>query len=523
MKKTFTLVSLLILSIMLYACTPSETPNTYDFKSLNPKNDIYYQIFIRSFADSNDDGIGDFNGVTENLDYLVDLGITAIWMLPFNDTDQDWLSYHGYRIKDYYTVNNEYGTMADLENLIQTADSKGIKVLMDLVINHTSDTNNWYLDAKSGINAPFRDFYVWTSQTTVFESFSGGMKDLNLNNPEVVLEIKNIITFWLNKGIKGFRFDAAKNLFLGDPNTNPSSALVKNYTLLRDLQLHARTVDPDVFFLGEVFDYSYEAYLQYYIGLDSLFDFYVANEIWSKVGARSNMQYLASNLERAFKAYKPFNSNHVPSIFISNHDIDRIASRGEYSDVNGLNDLKQSAAVMLTLPGSPHIYYGEELAMKGTNFENTPDHGKNLTGQGIIYDQYRRAPYKWGDQAKETTWLLPYLDSNQNISLKDALLDDNSLVNYYKTFTHLRLNNPALMYGNYFESWNGSETFLQGYIRQYTYEEYSQTLLVVHNMSDSTRTLDVEFTKFIYGSSLEIPKFGTVILELDSTKINTYI
>ncbi len=523
MKKVLSLLSLLFMTVLLFACTPQNVQEEYDFKSLNPKNDIYYQIFIRSFADSNDDGIGDFNGVTENLDYLVDLGITAIWMLPFNDTDQDWLSYHGYRIRDYYTVNSEYGTMADLENLISTAKSKGIKVVMDLVINHTSDTNSWYVDAKSSVSAPFRDFYVWTSETTAFESFSGGMKDLNLNNPDVVTEIKDIISFWMSKGIRGFRFDAAKHLFLGDPNINPSNALVKNYTLLRELQLHARSLDPEVFFLGEVFDYTYEAYRQYYIGLDSLFDFYIASEIWNKVGARSNMQYFASNIEKALNAYKPYNSNSIPSLFISNHDIDRIASRGEFSDVNSLYDLKQAAAVMLTLPGSPHIYYGEELGMKGSNFEGTADHGKDLTGQGVIYDQYRRFPFKWGDETKETTWLLPYGDSNDHMSLKDSLLNPNSLVNHYKTFTHLRLNNPALMYGNYYKTWKDGHTFLQGYIRQYTYEDYTQTLLVVHNMGDTTRSLDVEFLKYVYGDSLEIPKFGTVILEIDSNKLDQYI
>src|SRR5690606_19988491 len=170
-------------------------------------------------------------------------------------------------------------TMEDLENLIQTAKSKGIKIVMDFVINHTADTHPWFIDAKKS-NSPFRDYYIWLNDSTAFESFAGGMKDLNLNNTKVVEEIKNIIKFWIEKGIEGFRFDAVKHFFIGDPETHPSAGLIKNYTFLRELQNYAKTINPNIYFVGEMFEYDYLAYNQYYIGLDSLFDFYTADQIW---------------------------------------------------------------------------------------------------------------------------------------------------------------------------------------------------------------------------------------------------
>lgn len=323
MKKITNLLIITLLVLLLLACTPPVDDNgngngdSTDLRALNPRNDIYYQIFIRSFADSDGDGVGDFNGITENLDYLEDLGVTAIWMMPFNETDLDFGSHHGYRIKDYYKVNPEYGTMADLENLINEAESRKMRVMMDLVINHTSDTHPWYVSAKDSTSSQYRDWYIWQTPTNAFESFAGGMKDLNLHNEEVVTEIKNIVTFWQDKGITGFRFDAARHLFIGDPDTNPAVMATKTHEFLRDLQTHARTNDPDVYFLGEVFDYSYDLLKDYYIGLDSLFDFYTANEIWDKVGHGNNTRFFVSNIVRAYESYRPYNPNYSPSVFIS--------------------------------------------------------------------------------------------------------------------------------------------------------------------------------------------------------------
>jgi glycosidase len=521
MKKILGYKILLTFILLLIACTPSTDngdPNPpVDLRALNPRNDIYYQIFVRSFADSDGDGIGDFNGITQNLDYLEDLGVTAIWMMPFNETDLDFGSHHGYRIKDYYEVNSEYGTMADLENLINEADSRKMRVMMDLVINHVSDTHPWFVDARDNpTTSPYRDWFIWQSPSTAFETFAGGMKDLNLHNSAVVNEIKDIVTFWQDKGITGFRFDAAKHLFIGDPGTNPAQMATRTHEFLRNLQTHARSNDPGVYFLGEVFEYDYNSIKDYYIGLDSLFDFYVANEIWDKVGHGNNTRFFVSNIERAFNSYRPYDPNYSPSIFISNHDIDRIASFGQFSGPNGHDKLKLAASVTLTLPGSPHIYYGEELGMTGTRFE-----GINV-GQGTLYDQYRRAPFIWGDTNKTTTWLTPYQGSDSAPSVQTQLGDPNSLLSHYKAMANLRKDNPGLMYGNFLSAWNGNSTFLQGYVRHYEHNSEGQTVLVIHNMSSTARSVDLQYLEILYGN-LNIPAYGTLVLELDSSKIANYI
>lgn len=482
---------------------------------INPRNDVYYQIFVRSFADSDGDGVGDFNGITLNLDYLESLGISAIWMLPVNTTDLDWDSYHGYRIKDYYEVNPEYGTMEDFENLIEEASKRDIKIVMDLVINHTSDTHPWFLDAQSSVNSQYRDYYIWTTPTSAFRSFAGGMVDLNLSNPTVVQEVKDIMQYWLEKGIHGFRFDAAKHFFLKPGVTAPDTQAI---IFLAGINAFVKSINPDSYLIAEIFDYVYQNYDDYFAPIDSLFDFYGANEIWSKVGAQSSRQFLSRNLEKAYNAYRNFNQNFVVAPFISNHDIDRVASLGEFAGINHTAKLKQAASVYLTLPGSPHVYYGEEIGMKGTKYE-----GINPTGQGTIWDQYRRAPFIWGEETYQTTWLLPYNGSDDAISVKDQLADPNSLLNHYKTIINIRRQNPALMYGNYFKEWRAQNTNIQSYIRYYEYGDIKQAVLVIHNLADVSASVEVEFVKFIYGDSLQLKPFGTIILELNPALLSQYV
>src|SRR5690625_3154061 len=186
MKKISLFILVILTSFLLVGC--KKDINYSDIY----ENDVYYTLFVRSFADSDGDGIGDLNGVTENLDYLEELGVTGIWLLPIFKSN----SYHGYDTIDYLSINPEYGTMEDLERLIKEANKKSINIILDFVINHTSDKHPWYLEAKSDKNSQFRDYYVWNNGSA-YESFPGGMKDLNLSNPKVVDEINNIAKFYL--------------------------------------------------------------------------------------------------------------------------------------------------------------------------------------------------------------------------------------------------------------------------------------------------------------------------------------
>ena len=195
MKKILSLFILFAISFGLFACQdepvdptdpidPIDPIDLYDFDEINPLQDVYYQIFVRSFADSDGDGVGDLNGITQNLDYLEELGITALWLLPVHPSP----SYHGYDVIDYYGINSDYGTMEDFENLVDAANEKDIKIVMDLVINHTSDQHPWFKDAISSTSSPYRDYYVFNNGVP-YSYFVGGMMDLNFENPEVIITL----------------------------------------------------------------------------------------------------------------------------------------------------------------------------------------------------------------------------------------------------------------------------------------------------------------------------------------------
>ncbi|TNF06594.1 MAG: hypothetical protein EP317_06265, partial [Bacillota bacterium] len=421
----------------------------------NPTNDVYYQMFVRSFADSDDDGIGDLNGITANLDYLEDLGITALWLLPINPSP----SYHGYNITDYYDIESDYGTLEDFQNLIDEAAARNIKIVIDLVINHTSDQHPWFISAQQSVNSPYRNYYIWNNNQA-FESFVGGMKDLNFNNEEVKDEVKDIMDFYLEMGVHGFRIDAAKHLLEG------GNVSINNSLLLFEFNAHIKENYPHSFIVSEVFDYYYTVLSDYYIGSDSVFNFYMASNVWDKIGNGNSRYMFSSNLEKAYDSYRDIRPDFVDSPFIGNHDLDRIASTQGFNGASSQEKLKLAASVLLTLPGSPFIYYGDEIGMKGYRYEGT-----NIPGYGVVYDEYRRQPLLWGNSDIQTTWL-PSDGSNANTpNILIQQNDENSLFRHYQTMIGLRKDNPALMFGNYFKEFKDNNSNIQGYIRYYQFED----------------------------------------------------
>jgi len=512
MKKWILLILIIISTLTLVACkkdepnVPSEPTDVIDLFEINPHNDIYYQIFVRSFADSNGDGIGDLNGITENLDYLETLGITALWLLPINPSP----SYHGYNITDYYDIHQEYGTLDDFMNLIEEAALRNIKIVIDLVINHTSDQHPWYVSARQSVNSPYRNYYIWNNGVA-FESFVGGMKDLNFNNPDVIQEVKDIMDFYLEMGVHGFRIDAAKHLIEG------SNATLQNALLLHSFNSYIKEEYPHSFVVSEVFDYQYQLLADYFIGSDSVFNFYAAANIWDKVGLGNSRFNFTSNLKNAYSAYRLINPEFVDSPFIGNHDIDRVASRSGFSGYQGLDKLKLATSVLLTLPGSPFIYYGDEIGMKGVRYEGT-----NIPGYGVVYDEYRRQPLIWGNPAIETTWLPSDGSNAATESILAQQQNEQSLLRFYQTMIQLRKNNPALMFGNSFEAFKQNNSNIQGYIRTYQHEDIKQAVLVIHNFSPNTITLEVEYLELLY-NDLTLNAYETVIMTIDFSRIGEYI
>lgn len=514
MKKTIQFLLVILLIFGLIACDKNEpkdpidpidpvdgNPTAEELRLANPKNDVYYQIFVRSFADSNDDGIGDLKGITENVDYLVDLGVTAVWLLPIHPSP----SYHGYDVMDYLAINPQYGTMADFEEMIETLEDHDIKIIIDLVINHTSDQHPWFISANSSSTSPYRDYYIWNNGNA-YESFVGGMKDLNFRNEKVIDEIKSIMDFYLEKGIHGFRIDAAKHLIEG------TNVILDNSFLLLELNNHIKDRYPNSFIVSEVFDYYYQMVTDYYIGSDSAFNFFGAEQIWSKVGKLESRYLLVSNLIKAYNSFREIKEDFVDSPFLTNHDLDRLASMPGF--MNDIPKQKLAAHVLLTLPGSPFIYYGEELGMKG--YRDYSQDGFIVPGYGIAYDEFRRTPFLWGESDQMTTWF-PNTMNDDTLTLSEQKLDANSLFSTYQTLIRLRKDNPALMYGNQFIPYKDNTSLIQGYIRHYEFEDYSQTLLIVHNLTTEIQTIDVDGT-LIYGSQ-SINPYGTVIIEINEDQI----
>ncbi len=513
MKKLLSLLLVLIISMSLYACDenpedptdPIDPIDTYDFDEINAQNDIYYQIFVRSFADSNGDGIGDLNGIKANLDYLEDLGITALWLLPINPSP----SYHGYDVTDYYDVNSDYGTLEDLEALVDAANERDIKIVLDLVINHTSDQHPWYKEASSNQSSPYRDYYIFNNGGA-YETFPGGMKDLNLENPIVIEEIYNIVDFYLDMGIHGFRLDAAMH-FIESVNAHWD-----NTVLIMNLNAHMQQKNPDSYIVSEVYANSYDLIKDYFIGSDSVFNFYAQANIMDKVGMGNNRTQFASNLNRAYEAYLEVDPDFIDAPFIGNHDMDRIASSQGFIDQP--EKLALAARILLTLPGSPYIYYGDELGMKGYRYEGT-----NIPGYGIVYDEYRRQPFMWGTSEYQTNWLPSDNSNDYTLNLVEQKNDQSSLFNQYQEMIQIRRAHPALMYGNYFEPFKDNSIYIQGFVRYYTYENYSEAVLVLHNLTRDQITVNVDYLELILGDNLTIEGYQTLILKIDPNEIEAYI
>lgn len=502
-------------SVTAYGSFVSEASYIADVLPLNyASHDVYYEIFVRSFADSNNDGIGDFNGITQNLDYLESLGITALWLMPINPSP----SYHGYDVTDFYAVNEDYGTMADFENLVDEANERNIDIIIDLVVNHTSDQHPWYESAVSSEDSPYRDWYVFEEgSNSGFESFVGGMKDLNYDNPDVTQEIKNIMAFYIDKGVHGFRLDAVKHIFEyehGHSDIDLDAAL-----LIYEWNSYIQSLDPNAYIVSEAWYGSYQDYATYYLGSNSVFDFDARDELFSRVGLGESPYLFVDKLIDFYDEYRIYRPDFIDAMMIGNHDMDRIASTAGFNSYNQDEKLKLAASIQLTLPGNPFIYYGEEIAMKG--YRDYSQDGFNLPGYGMVYDEVRRTPFVWGENDFQTTW---YDDdqNNDTIDVMTQMNDETSLWSHYQTMIDLRKNNPALMYGNEMTAYIDNSSAVQGFIRYYADDHYEQAVLVIHNVSKKAVTIELEGDYTILYGSLDMPLYSTLIVEIDSEHIGDY-
>jgi glycosidase len=452
---------------------------------------VFYEIFVRSFADSNGDGIGDLGGVTARLDYLNELGVAGIWLTPIHPSP----SYHGYDVTDYKAVNPDFGTMADFEAMVTKAHSLGIKVVLDFVVNHTSDRHPWFVSARSSTTSPYRGYYNFRSDGSYEGAFSPLMPDLNYG-PAGTAETSDAFgaivdagRYWLAKGADGFRLDAVKHIY-------PDETSDENPTFLKKLYDELSKTKPDIYMIGEVLS-EHDRVAPYYKGLPALFDFsswwrldYAINNHHAKWYPKDLLDYRAE--------YAAVRTGYIQATKLSNHDEDR--TRTVLGD--DVRRAKMAGAVLLTVSGWPYIYYGEEIGMLGS---------KSNGDEGV------REPMLWARKAGDTfrtTWHDPKFSNDATVgSVEKQSADINSVYRLYKKFIELRNTYPALATGEMklLPGFNDDEADKNFMV--FTREAGSERLLVVHNVSNLAKTYS-----FPVDIARPIADFGGVSLMKSGSK-----
>ena len=485
---------------------------------------VFYEIYPRSFADANNDGVGDLPGITSKLDYLHWLGVDAIWIAPmFPSPKVDW----GYDISDYYNVDPDYGTLPDMDNLLAQSKQRNIRVLLDFVMTYTSDQNSWFQESKSSTANPKRDWYIWrdgkdlgqppnnwtsnfggpawkfdtaTSQW-YYHYFYPPQPNLNWRNPEVEKNMFDVARWWYKRGIAGFRLDAVDVMFVnshfpdnpvvgteknafGDPVER--EIYDKNQPELHGVLQRLRKVadEYNAVLIGETWTNNINQLKRYYgenhdeVTMPMDFMFTTINKL-SPPDFRKQIQWIDS-------------SGGWPVYVLSNHDIRRVYDR--YGDGKHNDQIaKLMASLYLTLRGTAVMYYGEEIGMEN-NDPKRPEDVKDSKGKaGWPEEKGRdgeRTPMQWNDGVNggfstAAPWL-PVDDRYKSYNVESEKKDANSILRYYQQLLLMRHTNPALLEGAYV-ALNTNDPHVLSYMRSYK----GQNVLVVLNMSDAPQKVNL--------------------------------
>jgi glycosidase len=494
------------------AATPTTTrhaPATHAAPS-----DVWYEIFVRSWVDTDGDGIGDLNGVTAKLDYLQSLGVSGIWLMPINPSPSN----HGYDVTDYYGINPQYGSMQDFEKLLAEAHKRGIKVIMDLVMNHSSDQHPWFRAALDPASK-YRRWYQWSSPGTDLDAisatgtpawhargkqhylgvFTGAMPDLDFDNPAVRQEMVRIGRYWLEKGVDGFRVDAVQHVYLDfKADTDNPQVLGKNIAWLTQFRAGMNAVNTHAYIVGEVTQPSAEKLAPYFKPLSAVFDFPLAEKLIDSARQERNdgLDQLLGHIDSTYHATTGRSGVDVP--FLSNHDQNRVMSQLD----GNAQHMRMAAAMLLTLPGDPFIYYGEELGMRGEKPD--PDIRTSM--------RWHRATNAPG----ETTWRAGHDDPA--ISVEAQRGDPNSLLSFYTRLIHWRSQVSALRDGRL-----TPYTVDNKQVVAYRLDDASCHVLVAHNLSGTPQAITPDKTRSVLLQSkpdvalrdgvLHLPAYSTAVLQ----------
>jgi alpha-amylase len=456
---------------------------------------VFYEVFVRSFSDSDGDGKGDLEGLISKLDYLNDgntattddLGVDALWLMPVFKSP----SYHGYDTTDYETINPDYGTNADFARLCDEAHRRGIRVIVDFVANHTGSDHPWFVESASSPASRRRDWYVWRGDDPgwtppwggsaptwhplngafFYGVFWSGMPDLNFRSAAVRQEIERLVALWLERGVDGFRLDAARHLV----ENGPGSLQVdqpETHAVWREFAESVRRVKPEAVLVGENWTdtpiiATYYGSTKSVPGGDELplnFDFPLSDRIVQGLNA-GNASGIADKLAEIQRVY-PAGATDAP--FLTNHDQVRLATQLGRS----AGKMRNAAAILLTLPGAPFLYYGEEVGLENGTTSN---------------DEAKRTPMPWdategGGFTTGTPWF-PFAPGKDVANVAAQTNDPASLLSRYRSLIRARHGSGALTRGDLETVFSGSSQILA-----FTRTDGSEHVLAAHNLSDQFAT-----------------------------------
>ena len=514
------------------------------------KESVVYQIYPKSFKDSNGDGVGDIRGIIQKLDYLKELGVNVLWISPMLESPQDD---NGYDISDYRRIYKEYGNMEDYEELLSEAHKRDIRILMDLVVNHTSDEHNWFVESRKSKDNPYRDYYIWKDpvngkepnnwggafggsaweydpQTQMYylHLFSKKQPDLNWENEKVRQEVYDMMTFWCEKGIDGFRMDVIS--MISKDQTFPDGEM--NNSLYGDFGpycVHGPRVHEflqemnrevlsryDIMTVGETSGVTIEE-AQKYAGeagkeLNMVFQFEHVDNGSGDYGKWTTEKYDFKEFKRIMiKWQEELQGKAWNSLFLGNHDQPRSVSRfGNDNPAYRETSAKMLATCLHMMQGTPYVYQGEELGMTNVYFDKLEDYRDiesinfftELTEAGLMTPEYMmkclmlrsrdnaRTPMQWDDSAQAGfTDGAPWIKVNPNykeINAAQQLADPNSIFYYYQKLIRLRKEKDIIVYGGFEPLYRDDEQIF-AYIRRQDQEK----LLTVCNFSDKNAEMEI--------------------------------
>ena len=456
-----------------------EYPYEQELQIVDDNYRNYYEIFVYSFYDSDGDGIGDLNGVTQKLDYIRNMGFNGIWLMPvFQST-----TYHKYDTVDYMQIDPEYGSTEDMQNLIEECHKRGIRIILDFVMNHTSSQHPWFTQACEYLeqlpqgaepdeqecpyvgyyhfaNEQKQDYYQVKNTDWYYEGvFWSEMPDLNLENEQLRAELGQIASYWIGMGIDGFRMDAAMHFEENDTTANTE--------ILNWFYEYCLNQNPDFYMVSEVWA-NEAAIADYYAsGTPSMFNFDLADKEGKLIKAARGT-YKAANLVQSMLKYQTDfaakNPDYIDAPFITNHDMGRVANALR----NDSDDLKMAGGLLMTLSGNPFVYYGEEIGMSSAGTK----------------DENKRLPFIWSDTDTAGMTKGPK-DADAGITsafagVEEQQADLDSILNYYKRALRLRNENPELARGTI----EAVETLCDGHQAVITKTWEDSTIAVVYKTSD---------------------------------------